>query len=438
LTLLSTLADELERDIRTHRLPGLPTADLESDQWIYPHYNGLSIYNLIQSVGSLLGADIPHDLDARLFSQLPQDVDRVILLISDGLGYHLLRRLMGEESMLRDDVDAFTDGCGIVPLTSAAPSTTACALPVFWTAQPPAVTGMLGTSMFVPQVSTLADMLRFEPLYAPKHSGSFDGWGTPASEFIPVPSLAEQLTAVDVPLHLLLQYSLYNTGLSRLMHRGVGHMHPHLGLNDLWQRLRDVLTQTKGRKCCVMVYVPNVDALSHAYGDDSPYLRAEIRHQLQQLRQLVSDSAVQDGRTLLMLTADHGHANATQIVDIEQDVRFAAVRQAMRGSFGGDERFLYLYLREGTCAYVVEYLNKEIGDLLAAVPMETALQSGLFGDPAASDGWHPEIRQRLGDVLVLARPGIRLTDAARISPVVSLHAGLSAAEMLVPLLWRLF
>jgi hypothetical protein len=437
LTDLPTLADDLERDIRRNQLLDLPDANTEH-QWIYPHYNGLSIYNLIQSVGALLGANMAHGLDSRLFSQLPQEVDRVIVLISDGLGYQLLRRMMNEEAALRDDIEAFTAGQGIVPLTSAAPSTTACALPVFWTAQPPAVSGMLGTSIYLPQVSTLSDMLRFEPVHAPKHSGPFDSWGMPASDFVPVPSLAEQLNAVGVSLHLLLEYSLYNTGLSRLMHRGVQHMHPHLGLNDLWQRLRDVLIQTNGQKCCVMVYVPNVDALSHAYGDDSPYLRAEIRQQVQQLRQLASDAAVQDSRTLLLITADHGHANATQIINIEEDVRFAPVQRAMRGSFGGDERFGYLYLREGSCGGVVEYLTDQLGDVLAAVPMEMALQGGLFGDPAAADRWHPELQQRLGDVLVLARPGVRLTDMQRMSLIVSLHAGLSAAEMLVPLLWRRF
>jgi hypothetical protein len=438
LTTLATLADDLERDIRANRLLDLPAAEPEADHWVYPHYNGLSIYNLIQSVGALLGADMPHGLDARLVSQLPQDVDRVIVLISDGLGYQLLRRMLSEEPALREDVDAFTDGQGIVPLTSASPSTTACALPVFWTAQPPAISGMLGTSMFLPKVSTLGDLLRFEPVHAPEDTSPLENWGLQAGEFIPVPSLAEQLSTVGVPTHLLLMYSLFNTGLSRLLHRGIRHMHPHLGLNDLWMRLRDVLMQTKGQKCCLSVYIPNVDALSHAYGDDTLYLRAEIRHQMQQLRQIVSDPAVQDGRTLLLVTADHGHANALNVIDIDQDARFAPVRSAMRGSAGGDERFLYLYLREGTAASIVEYLNNELGDLLTAVPIETALQGGLFGDIKASERWHPELRQRLGDVLVLARPGVRLSDTQRLSPIVSVHAGLSAAEMMVPLLWRRF
>jgi hypothetical protein len=435
---LAALADELERDIRSRKLLDLPAAADQADHWVYPYYDGLSIYNLIQSVGGLLGADMPHGLDTRLFSQLPQDVDRVIVLISDGLGYKLLQRLLNEEDALRNDVEAWTDGQGVVPLTSASPSTTACALPVFWTAQSPAISGMLGTSMQLPKVSTLSDMLRFEPVHAPDHTMPLENWGLSAKDFIPVPSLAEQLSTVGVPTHLLLMYSLFNTGLSRLLHRGIWQMHPHLGLNDLWMRLRDVLMQTKGQKLCLSVYVPNVDALSHAYGDDTPYLRAEIRQQMQQLRQLLSDPAVQDGRTLLLMTADHGHANATQVIDIDQDARFASVRGAMRGSAGGDERFLYLYLREGTSAAVVDELNSQLGDLLTAVPVETALQGGLFGNPADSDRWHPELRQRLGDVLVFARPGVRLTDTQRISPIISVHAGLSAAEMLVPLLWRRF
>ena len=143
-----------------------------------------------------------------------------------------------------------------------------------------------------------------------------------------------------------------------------------------------------------------------------------------------------DGRTLFLITADHGHENTAQVIDIRQDPRFAPVRDAMSG-FGGDERFLYLYAREGMCEPLLACLNSELGDVLSAVDRETALQAGLFGDPARAGEWHPEIRGRVGDIVIFPRPGVRFTDSQyKIPPLVSIHAGLSPVEMLVPLIWR--
>ncbi len=434
---LSVIAAELEQDIRSHRLLDLPTP--YPADFVFPSYNGLSIFNLMQSVGALLGADMPYGLDARLLSQIPQDVDRVVVLITDGLGYYRLRHLIEQEPGLRDDVEAITEKGGFVPLTSSAPSTTACALPVFWTAEPPAITGMLGTSMFLPKVGVLTDMLSFRA-FDPAQKAQFEAANLQPEQFVPVPSVPQRLAEAGVPTHLLLMRSLYNTGLSRFMHRGVQHMHPHLGLNDLWMRLHDMLSETRGQKCYINVYVPNVDSLSHAYGADAPYVNAEIVYQFQQLRRLLQDPALHDGRTLFMITADHGHQNTPHTIDLRVDPRFAPVRDAMHG-YGGDERFLYLYVRDGMCEPLLAYLTHDLSDVVTAVDRETALQAGLFGDTARAAEWHPEIRERVGDILIFARPGVRFTDSHsqyRMPPMVSIHAGLSPAEMLVPLVWRRF
>ncbi len=430
---LSVIAAELEQDIRSHRLLDLPTP--HPADFVFPHYNGLSIFNLMQSVGALLGADMPYGLDVRLLAQIPQDVDRVVVLISDGLGYLTLRRLIEEEASLRDDVEAITEGRGVVPLSSSAPSTTACALPVLWTAEPPAITGMVGTAMFLPTVGVLTNMLKFSA-FDPAQKAQFEAANLQPEQFVPVPSVPQRLAEAGVPTHLLLMRALFNTGLSRFMHRGVQQMHPHLGLNDLWLRLHDVLVGTKGQKCYVNIYVPNVDTLSHDYGADSLYLRDEVLRQFRKLRRIMDDPDVQDGRTLFLITADHGHENTAQVIDIRQDPRFAPVRDAMSG-FGGDERFLYLYAREGMCEPLLACLNSELGDVLSAVDRETALQAGLFGDPARAGEWHPEIRGRVGDIVIFPRPGVRFTDSQyKIPPLVSIHAGLSPVEMLVPLIWR--
>lgn len=427
---LSATAADLEARLRANRLLDLQVP--WQSEFIFPDYGGHSIYNLSQTIASLFGAPAANPLADRVWGdESPfEDVDRVLLFITDGLGYKLLSQLVEEEPTLAETISAITGGRGFVPLTSVAPSTTACALPTFWTAQPPATTGMVGTSFFMREFATQGDLLQFSPVMAPHPAMQFERWGLNPQEFIPVLSLAEQLAQVNVPTHLLIGYGLAGSGLSRLLHRGIHKTHVHSGGSDVWQRLSDVLAMTAGQQCCISAYLPDIDAISHLYGYDTPYLREEINRQMFGLRTVLSDIAVQDGRTLVLITADHGHYNAQRTIAFDQETRMRPITAAMRGGFGGDERFAYLYLRAGNRSDVREILAEHYPDV-AVVDAETAIKSGLFGKGTQ----HPDLWTRVGDVILLPRAGIRLANRTSDPVYNSIHAGLSDWEMLVPLLW---
>jgi hypothetical protein len=425
-----TLADQLEAQIRANRLLRLPVT--WKDEFIYPHYAGLSIYNLSQTIAALFGAPAETPLDKAVWQgEAPfGQVDRVVVIITDGLGYRLLKRFMQEDAQIADLTASITEGREVTPLTSVAPSTTACALPTFWTAHHPGEHGMLGTALFLGDAGTLADMLRFSPGAASRSQNPFplDHWGFPADRFIPVPSLAEQL---PVPLHLVIGQGLFGTGLSRMMHRGVHKHYAYYTDGDAFPRLQEVLVQTAGQRCCITLYLPNIDALSHAYGHASPQVKTEVTRQLSALYRLLQNEAARDGRTLVMLTADHGHYDAPGAIDLVQDGRLQPVRKAMRTYFGGDERFGYLYLREGTRRQVMQVFGEQFCEQAAVIETEAVVEAGLFGK-----GSHPDLLHRAGDMIVLVRQEWRLVDGARPPRTVSIHAGLSAHEMLVPLLWN--
>ncbi|HEX2619922.1 MAG TPA: alkaline phosphatase family protein [Phototrophicaceae bacterium] len=428
---LSSAADQLEAQIRANRLFDVNVS--WQSELIFPHFGGLSIYNLTQTIASLFGAPASHSLDAAVQSlDFPTGgIDRVLLLITDGLGYQLLHRLVEEDPTLYDAISAITNGRGFVPLTSVSPSTTACALPTFWTAQPPAASGMVGTTYFMREFSVMGDLLQFSPALANDPPMQFEHWGLPPERFIPVASLAEQLMPFGVPTHLVLGYNLAGSGLSRLLHRGIHKTHLHSGGSDVWKRLGDVLTLTAGQRCCISAYLPNVDALSHLYGQDTPYVRGEIRQQMVGLQSVLESAAVRDGHTLVLVTADHGHVNTPRAIAFDQEPRLSPVLAAMRGHFGGDERFAYLYLREGTRADVRDIFAEHFGDV-AILDTEKAVNAGLFGTGAQ----HPDLWSRLGDLILIPRAGTRLTNRGDIPAPVSIHAGMSDHEMLVPLLWK--
>lgn len=427
-------ADIIEERIRDHRLFEL---NVEwSHEVIFPFYNGLSIHNITQSIAQLLGAQrvTSQPLDDIVWSNNLPQVERVLLFISDGLGYNWLKQLIADDKRIGESVAFLSEDRGPVPLTSCAPSTTTSALPTFWTGTPPAVHGMLASQVFLREVSMLVKLLHFRPLGGNHSRGVVFDWDFDAETFLPVPTISEVLAAVDVPTQLLTHKNLLGTGLSRVMHRGLSHTTVHGGGADFWILLRELLESTVGHRCFIHAYLDTVDALSHLHGARSHYLHSEIHLQLEQLQQIISSPVVQDGKTLLMIVADHGHRDVHHTINFQQDEQAGPIYKAMRMGAGGTGRLNYLYLRDGFRQQVIDTINADFSDCLTWIDGTTALEAGLFG----SHPMHPEAEFRMGDVVLIARAGWATSDRLRKNTPLSRHGGLSEDEMLVPLIWKQF
>jgi len=431
--LMSTnTADALESRIRTNRLLDLPAS--WADEVVFPYYNGLSLANVSLTAAHLLGLDVPDTalLDAAVWGGSPPDADRVVLFLTDGLGYLWLKQAMADDAEIAALAGDLSDGRGPLPLTSIAPSTTAAALTTLWTGVNPGTHGMLGTRLYLREFAMLSNMLGYKPLNGSHPEGVFAAWGHAPEAFVPVPGLGERLAGAGIPTHLLLPKNLMGSGLSKILHRGIQHRHVHVGYSDLWLRLEDVLRATAGQRVYVSVYWPAVDTVAHAYGAYNRYLRNEIKYQLARLRQTLDEPAVRDGRTLVMMLADHGHSDVPREINLAQDEPARPIFDALRAGYGGENRLPFLYLRAGAAAAVVETLERHYADSLTWVESGPALAAGLFGTEAP----YAETPHRLGDLVLIPRLGWQVSDNFARLDFLSMHGGLSDQEMLVPLLWK--
>jgi hypothetical protein len=425
-------ADLIEKRIRDHRLVEL---NIEwSHEVVFPYYDGLSIHNITQSIAHSLGANTltSNPLDHTIWDAMPPEVDRIILFITDGLGYNWLKQLITDDAHIRDAVTFLSDERGPFPLTSCVPSTTSAALPTFWTGTTPSTHGMLGSQAFLREVSMLVKLLHFVPLNGRLNHGVIFDWGFDPDTFLPVPTISEALADVGVPTYLLTHKNLLGTGLSRIMHRGVDHTRLHGGGADFWILLEELLESTAGQRCYIHAYLDNVDTLSHLHGARSRYLLSEIRSQLTYLRKIVSNPAIQDGRTLVLIASDHGHHDVHHNINLHLDEDATPIYDAMRMGAGGTGRMNFLYLREGFRQQVINTVETRFNDCLTWLDGLEALEAGLFGNYPA----HPEAKYRMGDLILIARQGWAINDRPRRIMPFSRHGGLMEDEMLVPLIWK--
>jgi hypothetical protein len=430
----STLARQMEQTILAHRL--MPVDVAWSDEIVFPYYDGLSICNLAPTVLGLLDTRVPAGtlgcgpLDRRLWAHLQGQIKRVVLFLSDGLGWRLLQEIAAEDATASQALADLTGDGTLTPITSIAPSTTAAALPSIWAGAPPASTGMLGTRLFLREFSTLVSMLHYAPRSGRHRPDVLEDWGLDMDTFMPLTTLGEALRDPRVPSYLMLQKDLLGSGLSRIMHRGIQHTTRHFGYTDLWIGMRDLLHQTRGKRCFVTVYWSAVDGISHLYGTVTEHAITEIRRQLCDLRDVMLGAETGDRRTLLMLAADHGHTPVPDHVNVSDHPPLA---KALRCGLGGEGRFAHLYLRHDYRQQAIDYVRDHFAERIAWLNPSNALGAGLFGCQPP----HPETGARLGDLTLIARAGwhVGVRAPSSLGPA-SRHGGLSAREMLVPLLMR--
>ncbi|MBN1681184.1 MAG: alkaline phosphatase family protein [Anaerolineae bacterium] len=427
------LATTFEQMIRDHRLMTVDTP--WADEIVFPYYEGLSIRNLSHTVVRLLDGKPPagrfgtSPLDGRLWEHYWGQVKRVVLFISDGLGWRLLNEIMAEDDEVAQIVADLTGGGTLTPITSIVPSTTAAAMPAIWTGSGSAGTGMVGTCLFLREFNTLVSMLYYRPESGKHRAEVLEEWGFDFEHFIPLETLGETLTARQIPAYLLLHKDLVGTGLSRVMHRGIQHMSRHITYTDLWINLRDLLRETRGKRCFVNIYWGAVDGVSHMYGNVTEQLVIEVRRQLADLRDVLAADGVADGRTLFMLAADHGHAPVNAVEDVRDH---AGLIDALRCRLAGERRFGILYLRCGMRQQIMDHVRAQLADQALCLVPSDALAAGLYGPESPA----PETAARLGDLALISRLGVAVTDRPPHHLPTSMHGGLSDREMLVPLLMR--
>jgi len=420
-------ATELEEALLSRSLP-VPTPPGEG--WVAPAYSDLSIANLPATIAALLGIDLPGALPA-LPPQMWQDwtagLRRVVLVIVDGLGYRLLRRrwAMGDGQPLADVASSGR----LVPLTSVFPSTTDAALMSLQTGVPPATHGWLAWEMYLREIGMAANGVLLCPIWS-RHRDLLLEWGLKPEALVTTPTLAMRLSQAGILTAALAARHFEGSGFSQMLYRGMQQMRGHLHASDFWVQLRHLLHETAGRPAFISAYWSGLDTVGHGYGPGTDLWEAEFRtisHLLSQEFLARLSSTEREG-TLLLITADHGqiYIPADHILTADEDPQLSG---HLMVPIVGESRAAFVYPRPGRAQAARDYLEGAFPARFEVLSSADALDSGLMGRPVFDESY-----ARAGELLVLARADYALQRSRPRGPLVGRHGGLSAEEMLVPLI----
>jgi hypothetical protein len=135
--------------------------------------------------------------------------------------------------------------------------------------------------------------------------------------------------------------------------------------------------------------------------------------------------------TTLLVTADHGMAHMPADETVDADAEGSPLRTGVV-ALAGEPRMRHVHTRPGAAGDVLATWQETLGERAWVLSGDDAVAAGLFG-PVVT----PVARQRIGDVLAIARDGLGVVQRRRESRLSSMpghHGSLTDIELLVPLL----
>ena len=361
---------------------------------VMPRYGGASLDALVPALLEAAGrrpAWLPRPL---------RDAPQVVLLVLDGLGWQQLQ----DRARLAPVLTGLEGG----PISSVAPTTTASALTSLTMGVPPAVHGIVGYKFAVtgPSGTEVLNVLRWST-----RSGD-------ARPFVP-PRLAQPRPAFGGrPVPVVSRADFSGSGFSQAHQHGAKEV-SWVVPSSLPRLVAELLVQGEP---FVYAYYEGMDKIAHAAGLGDLY-GAELSF----VDRLVGDvTSVLPRGAVLAVTADHGQVEVgarARPVDSEVAARTVLI--------SGEARFRWLHSRPGEATELLESAREHYGGDAWVASRAEVLDAGLLGGPIDD-----EFLDRLGDVALVPLGNDGYLDPADggDARLVCRHGGLSADEMLVPLL----
>src|SRR5687767_6439240 len=180
---------------------------------VLPDYAGFSICNVSQLIWRNFG--IQNRCPDVLAPVLDRKYSRVLLLILDALGWNQLHSWVDDLPSLR----RLYQGARAVPLTVTFPSTTTVALTAIYTGLTPAEHTITGHNVFVREVGTVMDVLRFSPYGDPRRE-VYAERGVDVHQLFPMYTVFEALRERNLEGLSITRGIFTNTALGWLHHVG--------------------------------------------------------------------------------------------------------------------------------------------------------------------------------------------------------------------------
>jgi Type I phosphodiesterase / nucleotide pyrophosphatase len=365
-----------------------------------------SICDVLPTSAALLSVD--GAVDALGVIARSGEMRRVVVVLVDGMGWHLLPDLAADAPLLASVLAG--EAGHIDELSCTFPSTTPTSLASLATGVAPGQHGILGFTVKLPDTDRVLNHIfwRDDP---------------PAGQWQPVPTWFERLHRAGVDARAVLPAAFLGSGLTEATYRGARFV--AATKDDDYAQL--VVDQLRAAPGLVYAYTAALDTAAHLFGVGSPEWHAAGAYVDTLLTRMV-EALPPDA--VLLITADHGGLNVPldRRIDLDTDSRLSAGVRVV----AGDPRVRYLHTEPGAASDVIAAWSEVLAGRADVCSRDDAVASGLFGLV------RPDNLPRIGDVVVscLGDTAVLASghEPPEVAQLIGLHGARDPVEMAIPLI----
>ncbi len=360
---------------------------------IWPDYKNC-ISNLPNSIMKKFGITPAGDTLPLLDSYLEKDYRNIIVILLDGMGVSILEKNLEDDGFFR------THHAGSI--SSVFPPTTVAATTSVLSGLQPCEHSWLGWDCYYPQVDkNITVFFNVE-----------QGTDRQAADY-------------NVPYRYTGYESVYDRFVKagRKAHVVAPFLDPHPdSFEKICDRIADICRDDKDEKY-IYAYWDDPDTTMHMNGCTSIAARqviAVLQDKVQALCSELTDS-------LVIVTADHGHINSRGVCITD----YPTIMDCLVRLPSIEPRALNLFVKKGKEKQFEEEFTLLFGKDFILMTKEEVIAKQLFGTGSE----HSCFRSMLGDYLAIAVGDLTIFNTKEeAEKFISVHAGLTEDEMLVPLI----
>ncbi len=402
--------------------------------FIYPAYENYCFSNIPSAIKHILGLRNNNPLSETLDKAgiTPPESVNVILFLLDGFGYNQWIQYSERYKFLKTLSEKGT----VIPLTSVFPSTTASSLTTIHSGMTPQEHGLLEWWVYFEEIDEIIQTLPFMPIDSKKRDEMLDKGVNPRILFNGE-TMYEDLYKAGISSFTFINEAYKETAYSKLVFKG-SKIVPYNNASNLMSVLRNKLTSIS-TPAYFNVYWSLIDSVAHEYGVHSGHYLTELDLIFNLLQEEFLDklSAETAERTIIMVTADHGHINVNPEETIYLNHFPEVVNNFRTGKNGkkilpwGSPRDVFITVNKTNLEYVFSFLTVTLGDKAMIISTEKAIEQNLFGHGVL----HKQFRSRIGDILILPEDNFMIwyehIEGKKFT-LAGMHGGLNPDEMLIP------
>lgn len=366
------------------------------------------------------------------FDTLSGDYDNLILGFIDGFGWRHVENFASHPFLER-----FTRSGLAVKWTSQFPSTTSGHVTCIHTGQNVGQSGVFEWNYYEPQLDAMIVPLLFS-FSGTAERDQLKATGIDPQKLYPTETIYQKLKAQGVNSHIFQHREYTPSTYSNLVFEGAERARGYKSLPEMLVNLSNGLPAVKGKNY-FFFYYDRIDSVSHDYGPGSTQVAAEIEMFLYAIETFFINSGQPKGRTLLLLTADHGQVEVDPATTIYLNRAFPGIENAIstnaKGQLlvpGGSCRDLFLYIKAERLDETWHSLQQGLAGRADVVKTEELIAAGYFGAQVSET-----FRARVGNLVILPYRGesVWWYEKGKFEQkYYGHHGGLTPQEMEIPLL----